>query len=163
MLFVTSVRVRPFTHEETSVSAHVLAILQILGANPGMNRKDLADRILTDVPAENAEARKMELASDLRWLISEGNVIEFNDGSLDLPRVKVKPVEIAAAKSSAAAPGPAGHAVEPGPNGAADKIEEVPSSSVGEEVVPDVPEAMPVAVEPEGVSPDPTPATPEQE
>ena len=31
----------------------------------------------------------MALASDLRWLISEGHVIEFNDGSLDLPRVKV--------------------------------------------------------------------------
>ncbi|HEY0723458.1 MAG TPA: hypothetical protein VGD41_05675, partial [Pyrinomonadaceae bacterium] len=28
------------------------------------------------------------LASDLRWLISEGYLIEFNDGSLDLPRTK---------------------------------------------------------------------------
>jgi hypothetical protein len=94
MLFVASVRVRPFAHEEASVSAHVQAILQTLGAHPGLNRKDLAEKILTDVPPENAEARKMELASDLRWLISEGNVIEFNDGSLDLPRVKVKPVEL---------------------------------------------------------------------
>jgi hypothetical protein len=30
----------------------------------------------------------MTLASDLHWLISEGYVIEFNDGSLDLPRTK---------------------------------------------------------------------------
>jgi hypothetical protein len=123
MLFVTSVRVRPFTHEETSVSAHVQAILQTLGANPGMNRKDLADKILTDVPAENAEARKMELASDLRWLISEGNVIEFNDGSLDLPRVKVKPVVVAAATKSEAAIEPDGETAEPVPNEQADKIE----------------------------------------
>jgi hypothetical protein len=28
------------------------------------------------------------LASDLHWLISAGHVIEFNDGSLDLPRAK---------------------------------------------------------------------------
>ena len=93
MLFVTSVRVRPFTHEQTSVSAHVQAILQTVGAHPGMHRKDLADKILMEVPAEEVEARKMGLASDLRWLVSEGYVIEFNDGSLDLPRVKAKPAQ----------------------------------------------------------------------
>ena len=95
MLFVTSVRVRPFVHDQAGVSAHVQAILQTVGENPGMHRKDLADKILVDVPAEEVEARKLGLASDLRWLISEGNVLEFNDGSLDLPRVKVKPVEAA--------------------------------------------------------------------
>jgi hypothetical protein len=31
---------------------------------------------------------KLSLASDLRWLISEGYVIEFNDGTLELPRAK---------------------------------------------------------------------------
>ena len=40
--------------------------------------------------AEEPERMKMALASDLRWLISEGYVIEFNDGSLDLPRGKSK-------------------------------------------------------------------------
>src|SRR5437763_16170048 len=35
----------------------------------------------------------MVLASDLRWLINEGYIIEFNDGSLDLPRAKAKPKE----------------------------------------------------------------------
>ncbi len=99
MLFVTSVRVRPFTHEQTGVSAHVQAILQTVGGNPGINRKDLADKILVDVPAEETETRKLGLASDLRWLISEGNVIEFNDGSLDVPRVKVKPVEATSEKT----------------------------------------------------------------
>jgi hypothetical protein len=34
------------------------------------------------------EKAKMTLASDLHWLIREGYVIEFNDGSLDLPRTK---------------------------------------------------------------------------
>ena len=155
MLFVTSVRVRPFTHEEASVSAHVQAILQTLGANPGMNRKDLAEKILTDVPTENAEARKMELASDLRWLISEGNVIEFNDGSLDLPRVKVKAVETRVPKTSVAA-------TELGPNGAANKVEQVPSSSIEEEAVSGEPEPMEAAVEPEAASPEPVPDAPQQ-
>jgi hypothetical protein len=157
MLFVSSVRVRPFAHEEASVSAHVQAILKTLGANPGMNRKDLADKILAEVPAENAEARKMELASDLRWLISEGNVIEFNDGSLDLPRVKVKPVEIKMAKAGVAAADGGGDAGEPPSNGAAGKIEQVPSSGVEEQAAPSGPEPIEVAVNPEATSPDPAP------
>jgi hypothetical protein len=126
MLFVTSVRVRPFTHEEASVSAHVQAILQTLGGNPGINRKDLADKILTDVPAGNAEARKMELASDLRWLISEGNVIEFNDGSLDLPRVKVKPVEMKAAAEKAV---PTEGAVDAGESPANEPVNSIESEA----------------------------------
>ena len=107
MLFVTSVRVRPFAHDQAGVSAHVQAILQTVGANPGIHRKDLADKILMDVPAEEAEARKLGLASDLRWLISEGNVLEFNDGSLDLPRAKVKPVEASKEQPKEAVAGPA--------------------------------------------------------
>ena len=59
--------------------------------------KDLAEKVLAYIPAEEAEARKLALASDLHWLISEGNVIEFNDGSLDLPRAKAKPAEAPAA------------------------------------------------------------------
>ncbi len=34
------------------------------------------------------EKKKLALASDLHWLIGEGHVIEFNDGALDLPRMK---------------------------------------------------------------------------
>jgi hypothetical protein len=34
------------------------------------------------------EKAKMTLAPELHWLIREGYVIEFNDGSLDLPRTK---------------------------------------------------------------------------
>jgi hypothetical protein len=44
--------------------------------------------VIVDLPSEEAEIRKRALASDLHWLISEGYVIEFNDNSLDLPRVK---------------------------------------------------------------------------
>jgi hypothetical protein len=90
MLFVTSVRPRPFVLQGgQAASAQVQQILQTIEANHGIKRKELADKILGEVSAEESEARKLALASDLRWLISEGHLLEFNDGSLDLPRVKV--------------------------------------------------------------------------
>jgi len=105
MLFVSPIRVRAFAHDQTSVSAPIKGILETLAANPGINRKELAEKLigssLSDDPAnEDAESCKLALASDLHWLISEGYVIEFNDGSLDLPRVKAKPA-IEAAVSAA--------------------------------------------------------------
>jgi hypothetical protein len=96
MLFVSAVRVRAFAHEQ-GASAQVQTILHAIAGNPGLRRKDLAEKVLADIPAEEVEARKLALASDLHWLISEGNVIEFNDGSLDLPRPKAKPAETPAA------------------------------------------------------------------
>ncbi|MFN2541291.1 MAG: hypothetical protein ABR514_03865 [Chthoniobacterales bacterium] len=90
MLFVSPVRPHGFAHEGTSVSAHVKAILEAIATNPQINRKDLADKLIVDVAPEEMESRKLALASDLRWLIGEGYVIEFNDSSLDLPRVKTK-------------------------------------------------------------------------
>jgi len=100
MLFVSPIRVRAFAHEATSVSPHVKAILETIAATPQINRKDLAEKLLVDVTAEESEARKLALASDLHWLIGEGYVIEFNDGSLDLPRGKAKSA-VAAAVSAA--------------------------------------------------------------
>jgi len=93
MLFVSPVRVRAFAHDQTSVSTPIKGILETLAANPGINRKELAEKLIGSSPSddlanEDAESRKMALASDLHWLISEGYVIEFNDGSLDLPRIK---------------------------------------------------------------------------
>jgi hypothetical protein len=61
--------------------------------------------LIGNVATEDAERRKLALVSDLRWLINEGYVIEFNDGSLDLPRGKAKPRE-------ALAPDVAAEAVE---------------------------------------------------
>ncbi len=89
MLFVSSIRVRAFVHEQAGVSASVNAIFETLAATPGVNRKELSEKLIADVAIEEAEQRKLALASDLRWLINEGYVIEFNDGSLDLPRKKL--------------------------------------------------------------------------
>ena len=97
MLFVSPVRARLFGHERSGVSASINAILEKVAATPGINRKLLAEQLATpDADATTAERAKMTLANDLHWLIREGYVIEFNDGSLDLPRAKapVAPAEV---------------------------------------------------------------------
>ncbi len=101
MLFVSPIRVRLFVHDQAEVSSSVNAILEILAAAPGTNRKELFEKLIADVDNEEVESRKLAFASDLRWLINEGYVIEFNDGSLDLPRGKTKPQESAAAAEPA--------------------------------------------------------------
>lgn len=88
MLFVSPIRVRPFAREGVELSPTVRLILETVAASSGINRKEFAEKVIVDLPSEEAEIRKRALASDLHWLISEGYVIEFNDGSLDLPRVK---------------------------------------------------------------------------
>lgn len=98
MLFVSPVRAKVFGHERAGVSASINAILEKIAATPGINRKQLAEQLaVTDGDATAAERAKMTLANDLHWLIREGYVIEFNDGSLDLPRAKApqpeKPVQ----------------------------------------------------------------------
>ena len=69
----------------------VNAILQAVSATAGINRKRLFETLSGNGATEDAEPRRLALASELRWLINEGYVIEFNDGSLDLARGKAKP------------------------------------------------------------------------
>jgi hypothetical protein len=73
------------------VSPLVNAILEAVSATTaGINRKQLFETLTGDGASEDAEPRRLALASDLRWLINEGYLIEFNDGSLDRPRIKSK-------------------------------------------------------------------------
>src|SRR5213078_286125 len=110
MLFVSPVRARVFGHERAGVSASINAILEKVAASPGINRKQLAEQLaVADADAAAAERAKMTLANDLHWLIREGYVIEFNDGTLDLPRAKgsaatteEKPAAVVAEKLGAA-------------------------------------------------------------
>ncbi len=90
MLFVSPIRARPMA-QNVAISLTVKRIIETIAAAPGINRKELADKLVVDLAGENGNRAKLALASDLRWLISEGYVIEFNDGTLDLPRVKTKP------------------------------------------------------------------------
>src|SRR5262245_11430902 len=90
MLFVSPIRVRAFVHEQAGVSPLVNAILEAVSATAGINRKQLFETLTGNGASEDAEPRRLALASDLRWLINEGYLIEFNDGSLDRPRMKPK-------------------------------------------------------------------------
>lgn len=101
MLFVSPVRLKSFAHDSAGVSVSINAILQKVATVPGINRKKLAEEFaLAGAEPAEAERAKLILASDLRWLISEGYVIEFNDGSLDLPRTK-PPIAVAKAQPEA--------------------------------------------------------------
>jgi hypothetical protein len=88
MLFVSSIYPRPLTKEQTAVSSQVQTIVNAIAGKPRMGRKELADKLIANLTGEDAERAKLALASDLLWLISAGHLIEFNDGSLDLPRSK---------------------------------------------------------------------------
>jgi hypothetical protein len=87
MVFVSPIRLRPFA-TDAAVSPSIKAIIEMLRATSGSNRKELAEKLIVDLAGDQLEKAKLALASDLHWLISEGHVIEFNDGSLDLPRSK---------------------------------------------------------------------------
>jgi hypothetical protein len=93
MLFVSPIRIRAFVHEHAGVSSSVNAILETVLSASGINRKQLFEKLTGNGATEEAEPRRLAFAADLRWLINEGYVIEFNDGSLDLPRTKSKPLE----------------------------------------------------------------------
>jgi hypothetical protein len=129
MLFVSSIYPRPFKHAETGVSALVRTILDAIGAAPRIGRKELADKLIVDLAGEEAERAKLSLASDLRWLINEGYVIEFNDGSLDLPRTKVKPV-VAGPSRSGIVPAAKEETVEAAVPAADESAEEVVAAVV---------------------------------
>jgi hypothetical protein len=90
MLFVSPIRVRAFLHEHAGVSPLVNAILEAVSGTAGIYRKQLFETLTSNGVSEDAEPRRLALASDLRWLINEGYLIEFNDGSLDVPRIKSK-------------------------------------------------------------------------
>jgi hypothetical protein len=102
MLFVSPIRARAFVHEHAGVSPSVNAILEALAGTAVINRKQLFEKLIGEIATEDAEPRKLALVSHLRWLINEGYVIEFNDGSLDLPRGKAKAREAAAPEAATA-------------------------------------------------------------
>src|SRR4029079_17382786 len=91
MLFVSPIRVRAFVHEQAGVSPVVNAILEAVSAYEGTNQKQLFETLTGNGASEDAEPRRLALASDLRWLINEGYLIEFNDRSRDRPRAQAKP------------------------------------------------------------------------
>jgi hypothetical protein len=94
------VRPQLFDPNQASLSAGLAAILAALRSYPRITRKQLAEKVLAKLLGEkNRDASSSEygqvktnLASDLLWLAKAGHVIEFSDGTLDLP-LSPKPSE----------------------------------------------------------------------
>ncbi len=79
--------IRPVRHGSTqSFSDGMAAILSGIESHPRISRPELAARLLGEqTESPEFESKKSTLASDLHYLIHAGHVIEFHDGSLDLP------------------------------------------------------------------------------
>jgi hypothetical protein len=93
ILYISTVRPQLFDPNQASLSPGLAAILAALRSYPRITRKQLAEKVLAkligeksgDVPSPEYAQAKTNLASDLLWLAKAGHVIEFSDGTLDLP------------------------------------------------------------------------------
>jgi hypothetical protein len=100
ILYISTVRPQLFDQNQASVSSNLSSILSAIRSYPKISRKQLAEKILSKSgaagPSDEASAEhqqaKTALATDLIWLAKAGHVIEFADGTLDLP-LPPKPVE----------------------------------------------------------------------
>ena len=109
MVFISSIR--PARAPKGQIfSEGIATILSAIESAGKCTRHDLAVKILgARHDSEESGPKKSEMASDLHYLIQAGHVIEFHDGTLDLPVVpgeKPAPEKtgkpVAAAESSAA-------------------------------------------------------------
>jgi hypothetical protein len=114
ILYISTVRPQLFDPNQASVSSNLSAILSAIRSYPKISRKQLAEKVLSkvaaavlsdDASAEYRQARTA-LATDLIWLAKAGHVIEFADGTLDLP---LPPKLIEAEKGSVTASHQARH------------------------------------------------------
>ncbi|MEA3186842.1 MAG: hypothetical protein QOD99_672 [Chthoniobacter sp.] len=84
MQFVTAIRPTPF--KDGSFAPNIAEIIRLIQATPRCTRAELASGILKAKEGDtDPAALKTALASDLRWLIDAGRVIEFHDGHFELP------------------------------------------------------------------------------
>jgi hypothetical protein len=100
ILYISTIRPQLFDPNQAQVSAGLEAILATLRSYPRITRKQLAEKVLkrllgdrsADDKSPEYQQAKNNLPTDLLWLAKAGHVIEFADGTLDLP-LPPKPVE----------------------------------------------------------------------
>jgi hypothetical protein len=93
ILYISTIRPQLFDPNQAKVSAGLEAILASLRSYPRITRKQLAEKVLkrllgeksTDENSPEYLQAKNSLPTDLLWLAKAGHVIEFADGTLDLP------------------------------------------------------------------------------
>jgi hypothetical protein len=106
ILYISTVRPQLFDANQASVSTGLSVILSTIKSYPKISRKQLAEKALVkligeksaDESSEEYQHAKTTLATDLIWLAKAGHVIEFADGTLDLP---LPPRSLEAAKGGA--------------------------------------------------------------
>jgi hypothetical protein len=102
ILYISTVRPQMFDANQASVSIGLAVILSTIKSYPKISRKQLAEKALakligeksTDESSPEYLQAKTTLATDLIWLAKAGHVIEFADGTLDLP-LPPRPIEAA--------------------------------------------------------------------
>jgi hypothetical protein len=105
ILYISTVRPQLFDLNHSSVSPSLFAILSTVRSFPKISRKQLAEKVLskqlgaaaTNEASPEFQQARTALASDLIWLAKAGHVIEFSDGSLDLP---LPPKQVESSKGS---------------------------------------------------------------
>jgi len=93
ILYISTVRPQLFDPNQAQVSPGLEAILATLRSYPRITRKQLAEKVLKRLLGEKSADEtspeflqaKNSLPTDLLWLAKAGHVIEFADGTLDLP------------------------------------------------------------------------------
>jgi len=93
ILYVSSVRPVRFGSETRSVSEQIAGLLNVVETSPRCTRADFFSHLLK-AHEEEPEFPKLKaaLAADLHWLIGSGHIIEFHDGTFELP---LAPKEVA--------------------------------------------------------------------
>ncbi len=90
MQFVSLVRPRPLVVDANNVSEGIWAILQWIKANPGCERKTVLKNVSSgtdSVGGSDGTPPAPEAGNspqDLHWLIRQGHVIEYYDGTLEV-------------------------------------------------------------------------------
>ena len=124
VVYVSLSRPTPFVPGNGVVSENVAAILEIIGKSPLCTRKVIAEHVFSrqksapassepavptaeaatlpaEAPAEDAATKaKAALAADLRFLVQAGHIIEFHNGTFDLPLSPKAKEEAPVAKSA---------------------------------------------------------------
>jgi hypothetical protein len=93
ILYISTIRPQLFDSNQAQVSSGLDAILATLRSYPRITRKQLAEKVLKRLLGEKSteenspeyQQAKNSLPTDLLWLAKAGHVIEFADGTLDLP------------------------------------------------------------------------------
>jgi hypothetical protein len=107
ILYISTVRPQLFESNQGTISTGLSAILSTIRSYPKISRKQLAEKVLVKVVGDKAsdetvaayQQARTALAADLIWLAKAGHVIEFADGTLDLP---LPPRSVEAAKAAPA-------------------------------------------------------------